>query len=78
MERTSEDVQGGVVVNVATEPRVPDRPVTVDRFDLRTEQESAARNIHPTDLGCVDWYLYPVDRNPRTPQLKTEPDLTLR
>jgi hypothetical protein len=67
-----------LAVNVATESRNPDRPVTVDRFDLRTEKESAARNIHPTDLGCVDWYLYPVDRDPRTPQLKTEPDLTLR
>jgi len=67
-----------LVVNVATEPGNPGRPVPVDRFDLRTEQESAARNIDPTDLGCVDWYLYPVDRNPITPQLKTEPDLTLR
>ena len=67
-----------LVVNVATEPGNAGRAVTVDRFDLRTEKESTARNIHPTDLGCVDWYLYPVDRNPRTPQLKTEPDLTLR
>jgi hypothetical protein len=57
-----------------------------------TEKESAARkpppgrerrdveerNIHGADLGCVDWYLYPVDRNPRIPQLKIEPDATLR
>ena len=67
-----------LVVNVATESRNPDRPVTVDRFDHRTEKGGAARNIHPTDLGCVDWYLYPVDRKATTPQRKTEPDLTLR
>jgi len=67
-----------LVVNVATEPRSQDRPLTVDHFDLGTEQASAARNIHPTDLGCVDWYLYPVDRKATTPQRKTEPDLTLR
>ncbi|HEY2340030.1 MAG TPA: hypothetical protein VGH75_05855 [Steroidobacteraceae bacterium] len=65
-------------MNVATESRNPDRPVTVDRFDHRTEEGSAARNIYPTDLGCVDWYLYPVNRNPRSPQGNIEADLTLR
>jgi hypothetical protein len=78
-------------VNVVTELRHPDRPVTGDRFDLGTEKESAVRtprgaergasgerNVHPADLGCVDWYLYPVDRTPKFPQLKPEADLTLR
>jgi len=63
-----------------------------DRFDLGTEKDSAVRkplrgaergasgerSVHPADLGCVDWYLYPVDRTPNLPQLKPEADLTLR
>ena len=67
-------------MNVVTELRHPDRPVTADRFDLGTEKESAVRqpprgaerganserNAHPADLGCVDWYLYPVNRTPRS------------
>jgi hypothetical protein len=64
-----------LVVDVATEPRNPDRaepPPGRERGDVEP------RNTHPADLGCVDWYLYPVNRNPRAPQLKTEPDLTLR
>jgi hypothetical protein len=36
---------------------------------------SGERNVHPADLGCVDWYLYPVDRTPKFPQLKPEADL---
>jgi hypothetical protein len=79
-------------VNVATGLRDLDRSVTLDRFDRGTEKESAVRkplrgaergasgerNVHPADLGCVDWYLYPVDRTPKFPQLKPEADLTLR
>jgi len=81
-----------LAVNVATEPGDLDRTVTLDRFDLGTEKDSAVRkpprgaergasgerNVHPADLGCVDWYLYPVDRTPKFPQLKPEADLTLR
>jgi hypothetical protein len=55
-------------MNVATEPRHPDRPVAFDRIDLGTEKERAARNIDPVDLGCVDWYLYPINRNPTSRQ----------
>jgi hypothetical protein len=79
-------------VNVATELRDLDRYVTRDCFDLGTEKESTVRkplrgaergasgerNVPPADLGCVDWYLYPVDRTPKFPQLKPEADLTLR
>jgi hypothetical protein len=67
-----------LVVNVATESRNPDRPVTVDRFDHRTEKGGAARNIHPTDLGCVDWFLYPVNRAPTSRQRKPEADIRLK
>ena len=51
-------------MNVATEPTKPDRPVTLERFDFGTEKESAAQITHPTDLGCVDWYLYRIERTP--------------
>jgi hypothetical protein len=92
MERSREDVQEAPAVNVATELRDLDRSVTLDCFDLGTEKESTVRtpprgaerrasgerNVHPADLGCVDWYLYPVDRTPKFPQLKPEADLTLR
>jgi hypothetical protein len=64
------------VMNVATEARKPDRPVTLERFDFGTEKESAAQITHPTDLGCVDWYLYPVNRNPTSREPKPEANLT--
>jgi hypothetical protein len=60
-----------LVVNVATAPRNPDRPVTPESFDPGTGKESAAHNIHPADLGCVDWYLYPVNRKPNFPSNET-------
>jgi hypothetical protein len=81
-----------LAVDGATRLRDLDRAVALDRFDLGTEKDSAVRkplrgaergasgerNVHPADLGCVDWYLYPVDRTPNFPQLKPEADLTLR
>jgi hypothetical protein len=79
-------------VNGATELRDLARAATLDRFDLGTEKDSAVRrplrgaersangerNGYPADLGCVDWYLYPVERTPKFPQLNPEADLTLR
>jgi hypothetical protein len=73
-----------LTVNVATERRNLERPVTRDRFDLGMERQRAARqevlrgertdgghrpegakdNTCAADLGCVDWYLYPVNRTP--------------
>ena len=59
-----------IAVNVATQPRAQR---TLNPFDLATEQPTAARkgaprtehNTRPADVGCVDWYLYPVNRKPR-------------
>ena len=66
-----------IVVNVATEPRNRALPVTPERFDFGSGEESAAHNIQPAELGCVDWYLYPVNRNPTFHQTKPEADPTL-
>ena len=62
----------------ATQPRAPGRLVTLNPFELGAPSRESLEAASPFDVGCVDWYLYPVDRDPRTPQLKTEPDLTLR
>ena len=59
-----------IAVNVATQPRAQG---TLNPFDLDTEQHAAARkeasrterNARPAEVGCVDWYLYPVNRKPR-------------
>jgi hypothetical protein len=61
-------------VNIATQPRTPGRLRTLNPFDLGREKNRTARkessreerrSASPLDLGCVDWYLYPVSRKPR-------------
>jgi len=69
----------GNVMNVVIQPRAPRRLATLNPFDLGTERhrpetgkhaaarKDAAReerDVHAADLGCVDWYLYPVSRKP--------------
>jgi hypothetical protein len=61
-----------IAVNVATHARAPGRLGILNPFDLGTEQSAARkeawredRKPGPADVGCVDWYLYPVNRSPR-------------
>lgn len=44
----------------ATQPRVPGRLVTLNPFELGASSR-ASETASPPDLGCVDWYLYPVN-----------------
>jgi len=60
------------VMNVATHPRAPGRLGTFSPFvgaekyaAVRKETLREERNARPPEFGCVDWYLYPVNRNPR-------------
>jgi hypothetical protein len=51
------------------QPRTPGRLVTLNPFELGTEKDSSppvATSAH--NVGCVDWYLYPVNRKPRAPE----------
>jgi hypothetical protein len=32
---------------------------------VRKETPPEERNAGPAEFGCVDWYLYPVNRKPR-------------
>jgi hypothetical protein len=45
----------------AAQPRAPGRLVTLNPFDLGGSSRESREPPSP-DLGCVDWYLYPVSR----------------
>jgi hypothetical protein len=44
----------------ATQPRTPGRLLTLDPFDLGAPAREDRAAASPFDVGCVDWYLYPV------------------
>jgi hypothetical protein len=44
----------------AIQPRTPRRRVTLDPFDLGAPAREDLAAASPFDVGCVDWYLYPV------------------
>jgi hypothetical protein len=52
------------------QPRTPGRLLTLNPFELGTEKDSSPRGATGSapDVGCVDWYLYPVNRKPRAPE----------
>jgi len=45
-----------------TQPRAPGRLVTLNPFELGAPPREIAS---APDVGCVDWYLYPVSRKAR-------------
>ena len=45
-----------------TQPRAPGRLVTLNPFELGAPPRETAS---APDVGCVDWYLYPVSRKAR-------------
>jgi hypothetical protein len=47
------------VVMTETQPRAPGRLVTLNPFELGAPPRETAS---APDVGCVDWYLYPVSR----------------
>jgi hypothetical protein len=50
----------------ATQPRTPGRLTTLDPFELGASVlQSLGVAQDPLDVGCVDWYLYPINRNAR-------------
>lgn len=49
----------------ATQPRAPGRLVTLDPFELGAPCRKDGEAASLLDLGCVDWYLYPVNRKAR-------------
>jgi hypothetical protein len=58
----------------ATQPRVPGRLVTLDPFELGASSRASRETASPPDLGCVDWYLYPVNGKPQsTPGSRSAP-----
>jgi len=57
-----------------TRPAHLERLRSLDPFDpaaessarpMRKAQRREPLARHPIDVGCVDWYLYPVNRKPR-------------
>jgi hypothetical protein len=49
--------------------RTPGRLVTLNPFELGTDKDSSPRAATSApNVGCVDWYLYPVNRKPRAPE----------
>jgi len=54
-----------------TQPRAPGRLVTLNPFELGAPPREIAS---APDVGCVDWYLYPVSRKARpTPGSRSVP-----
>jgi hypothetical protein len=49
----------------ATQPRAPGRLVTLNPFELGASSRESRGPVSPPDVGCVDWYLYPVERKAR-------------
>lgn len=55
-----------VVVNIAMQPKTPGRVVTLNPFELGTPKSLPPRRVPSApDVGCVDWYLYPVSGKQR-------------
>jgi len=58
----------------ATQPRAPGRLVTLNPFELGAPSRESLEAPSPFDVGCVDWYLYPVSRKARpTPGSRSVP-----
>ena len=54
-----------VVMTAAAQRRAPDRLLTLDPFALGAPSREVPEIPSPLDVGCVDWYLYPVNRKAR-------------
>ena len=54
-----------LVMTAATQRRGPDRLVTLNPFELAPPSRAVREIASPLDIGCVDWYLYPVNRKAR-------------
>jgi hypothetical protein len=52
-------------MTAATQRRAPDRLVALDPFELGAPSREVPEIASPADVGCVDWYLYPVNRKAR-------------
>ena len=62
-------------MDIATQPGQPGRWLSPDPLDPATRSTPAVRNPTgrqpqgplpgATEVGCVDWYLYPVNKMPR-------------
>ncbi len=53
-------------VNIAMQPKTPGRLVTLNPFELGTAKSLPPRRVPSApDVGCVDWYLYPVSGKQR-------------
>ncbi len=53
-------------MNIAMQPRTPRRLATLNPFELGTDESlTPHRVLSAPDIGCVDWYLYPVSGKPR-------------
>jgi len=66
-ERSPENVlkEVDVVMTAASQRRAPDRLVTLNPFELGAASREVPEIASPLDVGCVDWYLYPVNRKAR-------------
>jgi hypothetical protein len=51
-------------VITAANPRAPGRPVTLNPLELGASSGEACESVSP-EVGCVDWYLYPINRKVR-------------
>ena len=65
-ERSPENVlKEDDIVMTAAPPRFPGRLVTLNPFELGIPIREVSARVSPLDVGCVDWYLYPVNRKAR-------------
>ena len=48
----------------ATPSRAPGRLMTLNPFELEAPTLEPRVTASAADVGCVDWYLYPVSRKP--------------
>jgi len=65
-ERSPENVlKEDDIVMTAAQPKFPGRLVTLDPFELGLPIPELSARVSPLDVGCVDWYLYPVSRKER-------------
>jgi hypothetical protein len=52
-------------MTAAAQRRAPDRLVTLNPFQLGPPSRAVPEITSPLDVGCVDWYLYPINRKAR-------------
>src|SRR5215831_8602370 len=54
--------EGGIVMT-ETQPRARGRQVTPNLFEPAALSRESLETASQLDLGCVDWYLYPITRS---------------